>query len=101
MPNQNIYKNVATVKCERVETAKKYGSEHCMSPKTGLKQPKKTKNDPTAFKFKIFHYYPKKFANIDTVNLIMVIRHGYGQKTAGGCNQGLAKDQIWPKKASK
>ena len=53
-----IYKNVDKVKCKRAETAKKYGPEHCISLKTGLKQPKMAKNDQTASKFKNFVYFP-------------------------------------------
>ena len=56
--NLKISKNEASVKCKRAETAKKYGPEHCISLKTGLKQPKMAKNDQTVSKFKNLVYVP-------------------------------------------
>ena len=94
-------KNVATVKCKRVETATKYGSEHCISPKTGPKQPKMAKNEPNALKFIELYYFLQKFPIIDPVHLSMVFKRCFGQKTAIGCNWGLVRDPKWLKKASK
>ena len=37
LPNLLVPKNVASVKCMRVETAKKYGPEHGIGLKKGLK----------------------------------------------------------------
>ena len=45
LPNLLVPKNVASVKCKRVETAKKYGPEHRISLKTGLKWTKMAQND--------------------------------------------------------
>ena len=56
-PNLKISKNVASVKCKRVETAKKYGPEHQISLKTGLKQPKMTKIDQNASKLENLVYF--------------------------------------------
>ena len=36
LPNLLVSMNVASVKCKRVETAKKYGPEHGISPKNRL-----------------------------------------------------------------
>ena len=43
LQNLEISKNVASVKCKRVETAKKIDPEHCISLKTGLKLQKNGK----------------------------------------------------------
>ena len=49
------------MKSKGVETAKKYGPEHCIRPWTGLKQPKKTKID----QIKEFGLYFTKQGQID------------------------------------
>ena len=89
------------MKCKRVKTAKKHGSEHCLSPKTGPKQPKMVKKDPNALKFKNFDYLPQNFTIIDPVHSSMVFRIGFSQKPVDGCYKGLARDPKWPKTASK
>ena len=43
LPNLEISKNLDSVKCERVETAKKIDPEHCISSKMGLELPKNGK----------------------------------------------------------
>ena len=56
-PNLKISKDVASVKCNRVETAKKYGPERCISLKTGPKQAKLAQNDQNGSKFKNLGYF--------------------------------------------
>ena len=48
LPNLEISKNLASGKCERVETAKKFGPEHHISSKTGFKWPETAKNGQNA-----------------------------------------------------
>ena len=55
--NLEISKNEASVKCKRAETAKKFGPEHRITLKTGLKWPKMTKNDQNALKFNNLVYF--------------------------------------------
>ena len=101
LSNLQIYKNVDKVKCKRVETEKKYGSKHRISPKTGPKQPKMVKNDPNSVQFKNFDYFPQNFTIIDPVHSSMVFRIEFSQKPVNGCYKGLARDPKWPKTASK
>ena len=85
------------MKCKRAETAKKYGPEHCISLKTGLKQPKMAKNDQTASKFKNLVYFPKKIPIIDPVYSSMVFRIGSSQKQLVAAIRDLLETQNGPK----
>ena len=45
------------------KNSKKHGSEHCLSPKTGPKQPKMAKIDSNALKFKKIVSFSTKIPN--------------------------------------
>ena len=77
LSNPKISKNLASVKCERVETAKKFGLEHRVSLKTGFKKPKTAKNGQNASKCKEIDHFSQKIPTIDLVHLIVMFKHGF------------------------
>ena len=77
LPNLGISKNQASVKCERVETAKKFGPEHHISSKTGFKWPKMAKYGQNASKCKKIDHFSQKIPTIDLFHLVVIYKHGF------------------------
>ena len=50
------------------------------------------KNDQNALKFKNWILFSQKIPISNTVHSVIMYTHGFGQKTASGCNWGLARN---------
>ena len=77
LSNPKISKNLASVKCERVETAKKFGPEHHISSKTGFKWPKMVKNSQNASKCKKIDHLSQIIPTIALVHAVVMYKHGF------------------------
>ena len=77
LPNLEISKNLASGKCERVETAKEFGPEHHISSKTGFKWPKTAKNGQNASKCKKIDHLSQKIPTIALVHSVVMYKHRF------------------------
>ena len=76
------------MKCKRAETAKKFGPEHCITLKTGLKWPKMTKNDQNALKFNNLVNFHKKSLLLIQFTPVWSIELGLAKKQSMAAIRG-------------